>query len=407
MAERHKSKYKTPKDFEKSQKPKLRKDLKDYTADDKKGGMNPRTTGDMQHNVLRKRDKQMQDDGKLYPTYNDDDRLYKDLEDGDYDPKTAAKRLKKRQDAEEKEVADVLQDKIENLTREQRERLVRRIVNENTNIQAEDAIENCDENDDIAMERCVDNLFADMTEEDAENYIMELSRRKPKWLRKLVRWFRKTGRQIKREVKRTKKKDKILAVGGLVTFATLATLFIKKFSDITDKIQNLNREQHEQLVREYVRRKIAKIIKEQGEPAPADAPETPAPEAPAPPAETPAPPADAPAPGGAPATPPPAAPTPPPAPEAPAPDAAAEPDADKEAEKEISPETKQALDVDRFVKHLNKQDGNIAKVKDILKVLNLATKDLDAADIANTYKMLKIATTKKLAKFGQEHKNKK
>ena len=291
MAERHKSKYKTPKDFEKSQKPKLRKDLKDYTADDKKGGMNPKTTGDMQHNVLRKRDKQMQDDGKLYPTYNDDDRLYKDIEDGDYDPKTAAKRLKKRQDAEEKETADVLQDKIENLTREQ----------------------------------------------------------------------------------------------------------------------------HERLVREYVRRKIAKIIKEAGEPAPADAPEAPAPpaEAPAPPAEAPAPPADAPAPGGAPATPPPAAPTPPPAPEAPAPDAAAkpdaaaEPDADKEAEKEISPETKQALDVDRFVKHLNKQDGNIAKVKDILKVLNLATKDLDAADIANTYKMIKIATTKKLAKFGQEHKNKK
>ena len=289
MAERHKSKYKTPKDFEKSQKPKLRKDLKDYTADDKKGGMNPRTTGDMQHNVLRKRDKQMQDDGKLYPTYNDDDRLYKDLEDGDYDPKTAAKRLKKRQDAEEKEVADVLQDKIENLTREQ----------------------------------------------------------------------------------------------------------------------------HERLVREYVRRKIAKIIKEQGEPAPADEPEATAPpaDAPAPPADAPAPPADAPAPdapapAGAAATPPPAA-TPPTAPDASAPDAAAKPDADKEAEKEISPETKQALDVDRFVKHLNKQDGNIAKVKNILKVLNLATKDLDAADIANTYKMLKIATTKKLAKFGQEHKNKK
>jgi hypothetical protein len=289
MAERHKSKYKTPKDFEKSQKPKLRKDLKDYTADDKKGGMNPKTTGDMQHNVLRKRDKQMQDDGKMYPTYNDDDRLYKDIEDGDYDPKTAAKRLKKRQDTEEKETADVLQDKIENLTREQ----------------------------------------------------------------------------------------------------------------------------HERLVREYVRRKIAKIIKEQGEPAPADAPEAPAPEAPAPEAPAPnAPPADAPAPeapapAGAPATPPPA-PTPaPPAPEAPAPDAAAKPDAEKEAEKEISPETKQALDVDRFVKHLNKQDGNIAKVKHILKVLNLATKDLDPADITNTYKMIKIATTKKLAKFGQEHTNKK
>ena len=40
MAEKHKSKYKTPKDFEKSQKLKTRKDLKDYTTDDKKGGLN-------------------------------------------------------------------------------------------------------------------------------------------------------------------------------------------------------------------------------------------------------------------------------------------------------------------------------------------------------------------------------
>ncbi len=67
-------------------------------------------------------DKEMQDDGKMYPTYNADDRLYKDLEDGDYDPKTALKRMKKRQDKEEKDVEDVLQDKIENLTREQKVR---------------------------------------------------------------------------------------------------------------------------------------------------------------------------------------------------------------------------------------------------------------------------------------------
>jgi hypothetical protein len=124
MAEKHKSKYKKPE----NNKPTYRKDIKDYTMDDKAGGMNPKTTGEKQLNVLRKTDKEMQDDGKMYPTYKDDDRLYKDLEDGDYDPKTAAKRLKKRQDAEEKDVADVLKDKIENLTREQKERLVREYV---------------------------------------------------------------------------------------------------------------------------------------------------------------------------------------------------------------------------------------------------------------------------------------
>ena len=119
MAEKHKSKYKAPKDLEKSQKLNARKDLKDYTADDKDGGLNPNSTKEKHLNVLRKTDKKMQDDGKMYPTYNADDRLYKDLEDGNYDPKTAAKRLKKRQDDEEKDVKDVLKDKIENLTREQ------------------------------------------------------------------------------------------------------------------------------------------------------------------------------------------------------------------------------------------------------------------------------------------------
>ena len=128
MAEKHKSKYKAPKDLEKSQKPKARKDLKDYTHDDKKGALNPKSTGDAQLNVLRKRDKEMVDDGKLYVKYNEDDCLYKDIEEGDYDPKIAAKRLKKRQDTEEKETADVLKDKIENLTREGKERLVREYV---------------------------------------------------------------------------------------------------------------------------------------------------------------------------------------------------------------------------------------------------------------------------------------
>jgi hypothetical protein len=124
MAEKHKSKYKKPENT----KYKSRTDLKDYTLDDKKGGLNPKTTGDKQLNVLRKTDKAMQDDGKMFPKYNADDRLYKDLEDGEYDPKTAAKRLKKRQEDETKTVVDSLKDKVENLTLEQRTRLVREYV---------------------------------------------------------------------------------------------------------------------------------------------------------------------------------------------------------------------------------------------------------------------------------------
>ena len=140
------------------------------------------------------------------------------------------------------------------------------------------------------------------------------------------------------------------------------------------------------------RRKIVKILVEQPTPAeekPADAPaeETPAPDAAAPPAPgapaTPAPDAAAetPAPdaGAAPAaTPPPAADasaTPPPAEE--------KPTADAEAEKQVSPETKEALDVDRFVQYLKKQEGNIAKLKSIIKVVNLSLDKAEVEDQAN------------------------
>lgn len=122
--EKHKSKYKKPENT----KYKSRKDLKDYTMDDKDGKLNPYSTKEKLSNVLRKTDKTVQDDGNYDVKYNSDDRLYKDLEDGEYDAKHAAKILKKRQDNEEKEVADVLKDKVENLTREQKERLVREYV---------------------------------------------------------------------------------------------------------------------------------------------------------------------------------------------------------------------------------------------------------------------------------------
>ena len=110
---------------------KSRTDLKDYTTDDKKGGMNPKSTGEKQTNVLRKTDKEVVDTGDMYVKYNADDRLYKDIEDGEYDPKHAAKVLKKRQDNDEKLSKDQLKDKVENLTREGKERLIRKYIQAN------------------------------------------------------------------------------------------------------------------------------------------------------------------------------------------------------------------------------------------------------------------------------------
>jgi hypothetical protein len=124
MAEKHKSKYKKPE----NKKPTYRKDLKDYTLDDKDGKMNPKSSGELEKNVLRKTDKEVIDNGKLTPDYKDNDRLYKDLEDGEYDPKTALKRMKKRQETEEKDVEDTLAGKIKTLTNEQKERLVREYI---------------------------------------------------------------------------------------------------------------------------------------------------------------------------------------------------------------------------------------------------------------------------------------
>jgi hypothetical protein len=124
MAEKHKSKYKKPENT----KPTHRKDLKDYTMDDKDGGLNPKSTKDKQLNVLRKTDKEMVDTGDMYIKYKADDQLYKDLEDGEWEPKHAAKVMKKRQDKDEKDNKENIQDKIENLTREQKERLVREYV---------------------------------------------------------------------------------------------------------------------------------------------------------------------------------------------------------------------------------------------------------------------------------------
>jgi hypothetical protein len=248
MAEKHKSKYKKPE----NKKPTYRKDIKDYTMDDKDEKMNPKSAGEKLPNLLRKTDKEVIDNGNLVPKYEADDRLYKDLEDADYDPKTALKRLTKRQDDEAKEVADVLSDKIENLTREQAERVVR----------------------------------------------------------------------------------------------------------------------------EYVRRKIERVINEQIAPEdeePIDP--TAAPEAPVDPTSAPAP-EVAPDPTAAPA---------PEAPAAPAP------------EPEMDAETKQAISIEKFVDQLREDGGNIARIKTLSKVFNLALKEAEPEDLQNFYKLLRQLASKKLA----------
>lgn len=130
MAEKHKSKYKAPKDLEKSQKPKPRKDLKDYECGHDDDTMNPYSTKDPQQKVLRKKDKPVIDDVEnMVPKIADKDRLYKKLEDGEYDPKKAAKVFVANQEADTKELEDaVLEEKINRLSQENRERLVREYI---------------------------------------------------------------------------------------------------------------------------------------------------------------------------------------------------------------------------------------------------------------------------------------
>ena len=124
--DKHKTKYKESsiKDFKKSQNAETRKDIKDYTAEDKDGGMNPNSTKEKQQRVLRKTDKAYEDTGDILP--KNSAKYYK--VEGDHDPKYSAKERAKLQDEDEKTSKDEIKDKIENLTREQKERLVREYI---------------------------------------------------------------------------------------------------------------------------------------------------------------------------------------------------------------------------------------------------------------------------------------
>ena len=165
-----------------------------------------------------------------------------------------------------------------------------------------------------------------------------------------------------------------------------------------DKMKTLTREQQERVVREYVRRKIANVLREaDGEVPPEEVPapeEAPVPAAPAPEAPAPAPPA----PDASMAAPAPEIPM-----EEPAAAAAPAPTAPAPAETPapttppaVDQATSNALAVDKFVKHLTDEGGNIARVKTIAKVLNTVFKDVEPADKRNFYKMLRQFAIKKL-----------
>ena len=260
---------------------KTRKDLKDYTMDDKKGTSNPKSSGEKLPNLLRKTDKEVIDDGTYDVKWNADDRLYKDLEDGEYDPKTALKRLKKRQDTDEKLSKDQLKDKIENLTREQKERIVREYVR-----------------------RKIEYILIEQVAPEEE------------------------------------------------PVAPPEPIALEPTADPA------------------------------AAPMPTD-PTAAAPAAPAAPMPTDMPaevPVDAAAPIEAPA-----APT-----EAPV-DPAAAPEA------EMSPETKEALAVEKFVAHLQKEGGNIARIKTLAKVINQSMNEAEPEDKMNFFKLLRQFAIKKIA----------
>jgi hypothetical protein len=257
---------------------KSRKDLKDYTMDDKKGGMNPKSAGEKLPNLLRKTDKDVVDDGTYDVKWNADDRLYKDLEDGEYDPKTALKRLKKRQDTDEKESSDQLKDKIENLTREGKERLVREYIRRK-------------------IEKVL--IEQEIPEEPVEEPVAEVPAEEP-------------------------------------------------------------------------------IAPEAPIPAADPAMAAPAPEMPAAPIEEPI------------------APEAPVAPTAEVP-APTEPGAEAAAETEMSPETKEAVAVEKIVAHLQSETGNIARMKTLAKITNMVMKEAEPEDKMNFYKLLRQYAIKKIS----------
>tara|TARA_R110001592_G_scaffold98132_2_gene280503 strand:+ start:22943 stop:23935 length:993 start_codon:yes stop_codon:yes gene_type:complete len=147
MAEKHKTKYKSPKDLEKSTKPNTRKDIKDYTADDAHG-MVPNLSKGVQPLVVRKYATDVLDDVEnMVPKIVD--HIYKKVEDGEYSPEHARKVFEKMQLAGTEdyikkldridhvaitnslvkpENEETLKESISKLSEEQKEQVIRKYV---------------------------------------------------------------------------------------------------------------------------------------------------------------------------------------------------------------------------------------------------------------------------------------
>ncbi len=147
MAEKHKSKYKTPKDFEKSQKPLSRKDVKDYTGEDAPN-MVPGGVKGVVPNVPRKYATNVIDNVEnMVPDIKE--RLYKKVEEGEYSAEQARKVFEKMQIEDtdgfleklkrinhgaitnsmvEPDQEETLQERVNKLSETDKERLIREYV---------------------------------------------------------------------------------------------------------------------------------------------------------------------------------------------------------------------------------------------------------------------------------------
>ena len=147
MAEKHKSKYKAPKDEAKSLKPETRKDIKDYVADDAHG-MVPNSTKQMQPLVARKYATEVIDDVEnMVPKITD--RLYKKVEEGEYTAEHARKVFEKLQIADtdgflkklerinhgaitnslvKPENEETIKESVSNLSESEKEQVIRKYV---------------------------------------------------------------------------------------------------------------------------------------------------------------------------------------------------------------------------------------------------------------------------------------
>ena len=147
MAEKHKTKYKSPKDLEKSTKPNTRKDIKDYTGEEAHG-MVPNLSKGVQPLVVRKYATDvLADVENMVPKIVD--HIYKKVEEGEYSPEHARKVFEKMQLAGTEEYIkkleridhvaitnslvkpeneETLKESISKLSEEQKEQVIRKYV---------------------------------------------------------------------------------------------------------------------------------------------------------------------------------------------------------------------------------------------------------------------------------------